>query len=203
MQISPVTRFVWRILFWLPVCFACWYYMAGVIALPVNILTDWLMSGLFPELIREVVANRHLLDVVCAFRPPAQSGLVVPAGQVAELVFTINSLIYGYSIPLYTGLILASPGEEMQKWLRWIVGFVVLSLIQVWGVSFDILKTIAFNLGAEASQLMHLSPIQKEGIVLGYQLGYLVLPAVAPLVLWIGFHQDFLLRLIQRQSPDK
>ncbi len=198
MQISPVTRFAWRVVFWLPICFAIWYYMAGVIALPVNLLTDWLMTGLFPDLIREVTPNRHFLDIVCAFTPPAQPGLIVPEGQVAELVFSINSLIYGYSIPLYSALILASPGDEMQKWFRWIIGFLVLSLIQVWGISFDILKTMLFGMGREVNQLLNFSQMQKEGVALGYQLGYLVLPAVTPLILWIGFHRDFLQELIEK-----
>jgi len=199
-MLSPVSRFSLHILLWLPICFGAWYYMAGVIALPVNLLTDWIMTGLFPELIREVSPNRQLLDVVCAFTPPEQPGLVVPEGQVAEIVFSINSLIYGYSIPLYSALILASPGNEMQKWLRWIVGFVVLSLVQVWGVSFDILKTLLFDLGKEVNTLLALTPMQKEAVVLGYQMGYLVLPAVTPLILWIGFHRDFLLELVERRG---
>lgn len=198
MQVSPVTRFAWRVVFWLPICFGIWYYMAGVIALPVNMLTDWIMTGLFPDLIKAVTPNRHLLDIVCAFTPPAHPGLEVPEGQVAELVFSINSLIYGYSIPLYSALILASPGEEMQKWFRWIIGFLILSLVQVWGISFDILKSMIFDLGKEVNQLLNLSQMQKEGVVLGYQLGYLVLPAVTPLILWIGFHRDFLQELIQK-----
>lgn len=198
-MLSPVSRFSLHILLWLPICFAAWYYMAGVIALPVNILTDWIMTGLFPDLIREVSPNRQLLDVVCSFTPPAQPGLVIPEGQVAEVVFSINSLIYGYSIPLYSALILASPGNEMQKWFHWIVGFVVLSLIQVWGVSFDILKTLLFDLGKEVNMLLAWTPMQKEAVVLGYQMGYLVLPAVTPLILWIGFHRDFLLELIERK----
>ena len=86
----------------------------------------------------------------------------------------------------------------MQKWFRWIIGFVVLSLIQVWGISFDILKSMLFDMGREVNQLLDLSQMQKEGVVLGYQLGYLVLPAVTPLILWIGFHRDFLLELIQK-----
>ena len=198
MQVSPVTRFALRVVFWLPICFAIWYYMAGVIALPVNLLTDWVMTGLFPDLIREVTPNRHLLEIVCAFIPPAQPGLSIPEGQVAELVFSINSLIYGYSIPLYSALIRASPGEEREKWVHWILFFAVLILIQVWGISFDILKSMLFDMGREVNQLLELSQIQKEGVVLGYQLGYLVLPAVTPLILWIGFHRDFLLELIQK-----
>lgn len=195
---SPVSRFVWRILLWLPLCFAGWYYMAGVITLPVNYLSSWLMSGLFPDAIREILPNRHILDVVCVFAPPVQPGLVIPEGQIAELVFSINSLIYGYSIPLYTALILSSPGDEMSKWRHWIIGFVILSLVQVWGVSFDILKTLLFNLGPEISQQMAFSSLQHEAVVLGYQFGYLVMPAVMPLILWIGFHRDFLAELIRK-----
>lgn len=200
MRASPISHFAWRILFWLPVCFAAWYYMAGVIAVPVRIITDFFMTGLFPELVRDVSANRHLLEVVCAITPPMQPGMVVPEGQIAELVFSVNSLVYGYCIPLYSALILASPGDERQKWLRWTTGFVVLTLVQVWGVSFDILKIILFDLGSAVNQNLNWTSWQKEGVILGYQMGYLTLPAVTPLVLWIGFHRDFLLELSQRHK---
>ena len=192
---SPVGRFFWRILLWLPLCFAGWYYMAGVISLPVSLLVDSLMTWLFPTAIGEIDPHGHMLDVVTLFTPPAQAGVVIPVGQIAQLVFSINALIYGFSIPLYTALVLSSPGNERQKWTRWALGFLILLLAQAWGISFDILKTLLFQMGPEMRQQMAFTRLEREMVALGYQFGSLVLPAVTPLVVWIGFHRAFLFTL--------
>ncbi|WP_456378912.1 exosortase H-associated membrane protein [Thiolapillus sp.] len=192
MQPNPIKTFMLKVLLWLPLCFAVWYYMRGVIGVPTFFLVDEIMSHWLPEFIKDIEFRGHLLNVVLQFTPPSLPGIQVPEGQVAELVFSVNSLMYGYSIPLYTALVLATPDEERAKWIHWSIGFVVLVLAQTWGVSFDILKTLLFKLDASLSSQLGFSALQKELVALGYQFGYLILPAVTPLVLWIGFHQKFL-----------
>jgi hypothetical protein len=184
-----------KVVLWLPVCFAVWYYMKGVIGVPTFFLVDWVMNNALPEFIKDIEFKGHLLNVVLQFTPPSLPDMKVPEGQVAELVFDVNSLAYGYSIPLYTALILATPGEERAKWIHWSIGFFILVLVQSWGVSFDILKTLTFRLDASLSSQLGFSSLQKELVALGYQFGYLILPAVTPLILWIGFHQEFLGKL--------
>lgn len=192
MPANPLRRFMLKVLLWLPVCFAVWYYMRGVIGVPTFFLVDWIMASTLPDFIRDIEFQGHLLNVVLQFTPPSLPDVQLPEGQVAELVFSVNSLIYGYSIPLYTALILATPDEERAKWIHWIIGFIILVLAQTWGVSFDILKTLLFKLDAGLSSQLGFSTFQKELVALGYQFGYLILPAVTPLVLWIGFQQKFL-----------
>jgi hypothetical protein len=184
-----------KVVLWLPVCFAVWYYMKGVIGVPTFFLVDWVMNNALPEFIKDIEFKGHLLNVVLQFTPPSLPDMKVPEGQVAELVFAVNSLAYGYSIPLYTALILATPGEERAKWIHWSIGFFILVLVQSWGVSFDILKTLTFRLDTSLSSQLGFSSLQKELVALGYQFGYLILPAVTPLILWIGFHQEFLGKL--------
>ena len=189
---SPVSRFFWGVVLWLPLSFAGWYYMAIVMTWPVTYLTDLVMTGLFPNAVTDVVQQGYMLDVATAFAPP---GAVQAPGRIAEMVFSVNPLIYGYSIPLFTGLMLATPGEEGDKWFRWTIGILVLIPVQVWGVSFEILKTLLFNLGPDVREAMGFAPWQLEAVALGYQAGYLVLPAVTPIVVWIAFHREFLARL--------
>ncbi len=195
MSASPVKGFMLKVLLWLPICFAVWYYMKGVIGVPTFFLVDWVMSHALPDFIKDIEFQGHLLNVVLQFTPPSLPDVKVPEGQIAEMVFSVNSLAYGYSIPLYTALILATPDEERAKWIHWTIGFIILVLAQSWGVSFDILKTLAFRLDASLSAQLGFSSLQKELVALGYQFGYLILPAVTPLILWIGFHQEFLGKL--------
>lgn len=75
-----------------------------------------------------------------------------PAPDSGTIAFDMNPLIYGYGLPLLTGLILASPGDLEGKIFRIFAGGVVLLPIQAWGVSFDVLKTLYFNFGQEVTQ---------------------------------------------------
>ncbi len=196
MPASPVKSFALKVILWLPLCFAVWYYMKGIVGVPTFFLVDSIMTAWLPDFIKDIEFQGHLLNVVLQFTPPSLPDIQVPEGQVAELVFSVNSLMYGYSIPLYTALILATPDEERAKWIHWVIGFIILVLAQTWGVSFDILKTLLFRLDASLSSQLGFTPYQKELVALGYQFGYLILPAVTPLVLWIGFHQKFIGELV-------
>lgn len=194
MDKRPVLLFFLKVLAWLPVTFGVWYYMAIVATWPVTWLVDGLLTGLFPDVISAI---RQLgFDLEVAVHYIAQTSMSgMPAGAKGELVFEVNPLMYGYCLPLYTALILASPSEEGQKWFRWLVGLLILQLVEVWGVSFSILKTLAFQMGPEVSAQLAFSPWQLNAVALGYQFGFLILPAVSPLVIWVGFHADYLKQL--------
>ena len=42
------------------------------------------------------------------------------------------------------------------------------------------------------AEQMGTTPLTRELLALAYQLGYLILPAVAPILIWAAFHRDFL-----------
>lgn len=191
---SPVGRFFLGVVLLLPLTFGAWYYMAILITSPLSYAVDWVMTGLFPQVISAVEQQGYTLDVVTRFSPPPGRGL--PPGRVGELVFELNPLIYGYSMPLYTALVLATPGKEGAKWGKWILGVLLLFPVQVWGVCFDILKTLLFRLDTEVGGQLGFAQWQIELIALGYQFGSLILPAVTPVVLWIAFHRGYLATLV-------
>ena len=159
-------------------------------------LPMWVAIMLVPEWIDAIVQQGHQVEVMTLFSPTAQPSLAVPEGQVAYLSFDINVLKYSYGIPLFTALMLATPGKDETQWTQWIIGLVILYLAQTFGVCLEMLKILAFSLGPEVSAQLDLSGLQQEMIALGYQLGYLILPAVTPLALWIGFSQQFLVTLV-------
>ena len=54
---------------------------------------------------------------------------------------------------------------------------------------------LAFDLGPEIRGRLDLAPWALEATALGYQFGTLVLPAVAPVALWLGQHRIFVASL--------
>ena len=87
------------------------------------------------------------------------------------------------------------------KWARWFVGMLLLIPIQVWGISTSIIKTLAFDLGPEARAQLGFAPWGYNLIALAYQFGYLILPPVAPIAIWLGQFRDFLGTLNARKNP--
>jgi hypothetical protein len=43
---------------------------------------------------------------------------------------------------------------------------------------------------------MGTTPLTRELLALAYQLGYLILPAVTPILIWAALHRDFLGELV-------
>lgn len=194
MSRNPLYAFLWRVLLWMPGAFFVWYQLGTLLTWPVAVASRWLMTGFFPGWIVAIEQPGRRLDVVTAFAPPAG-----PAD--ASLVFELNPLIYGYSVPLLIGLTLGVRGLDWGPVGRMLLGVLLLVPVQVWGVCFEILKTLAFNLGPGVSDGLGLQDWQYEGIALGYQFGYLILPAITPVGLWILFHRDFVQSLTKREEP--
>ena len=194
MKLSPVTAFFFKTLLWLPIAFGIWYYMAILLSHPAAWLTEWLLSHLLPDVIDKIWLSGFTLEVDTKIHPTFQAGMSA-ATQAGFLSTSVNPLIYGYSFPLYTALILASPESESKKWGYWMMGMLILFPVQAWGLSFDIIKTLTFQMGAAVSQHLNFARWQADTVAIGYQLGYLILPAVSPLVIWMAQHQAFLLEL--------
>ena len=192
---SAIYRFLVKVLLWLPVCFAAWFYFAALLTLPVTWFLRAVLPLIMPDVIDTVEQNGFLLDVVTGFTF-SQVGMDPPGGQDGLLVFETNPLIYGYGLPLLVGLVLAAPATEQQRWYRIAIAIAVMIPVEIFGVVLDILKTLVFNLGPGVAMKMGLEGWQREVVALGYQFSYLILPAVTPVVLWILMHRDFVETLV-------
>ena len=191
--------FFLRVLLWLPAAFAAWYYLSILHVTPIAWLSDIALAGFFPEAFAGVEQHGNRVEVATRLGVELLRAGVAPSG--ATIAFDLNPLIYGYGLPLVTGLILASPGELESKVFRIVVGGLVLLPVQAWGVSFDALKTLYFSLGPEvaraAKNAVGLAP---DAVVLAYQFGFLILPAVTPILVWVAMNTRYLRTLAPRLS---
>ena len=119
--------------------------------------------------------------------------IVSPPTGNDVLGYHSNPLIYSYGLPLLYSLILATP--EKDKWLKLIIGTFFLLPTELFSMVFSILKTLTFEVGAAFQQQQGLSQIDIDSIAIAYQAGTLIIPMVAPLIIWVAMHHRFLQRL--------
>jgi hypothetical protein len=155
------------------------------------------MTWSFPNLVEQVAQQGNALTVVTAV--PAQT-TVKGVARMGTLVFEVNPLKYGYCVPLYTALLLATPASEAAKVIGWLVAMLLLTAVQVFGIATEILKTLAFQLTPEAQALLGFTNLGYEGLALAYQFGFLILPPAVPIVLWFAQFRPAVSGLLDRKS---
>ncbi len=194
---KPILRFMTLTLLWLPFAFFIWYRYGAVLNWPVAWLLEGILPAQFPGLITSVEYQGGMIHLIIPYRTPE----ILAAGKRAELVADINPLAYGYGLPMLIALIIASPGREAVQWLRGVVGYGVIVLVQVFGCYFDGLLILQFKLPPELNSQLVLSSWQRDLIALGYQMGSLILPAVTPVVLWFVLYPAFPVSLLRLPAP--
>lgn len=181
---------------WLPMGFFLWFYLADWLVWPVGRIADLILTALMPDAIDGLQQVRHSFDVYTLI--PAER---LVEGRVALLTWSVNPMIYGYGVPLLFGLIMATPGlSPWHRILQMLTGYLVLVLVQVWGVCWEVLKDMALKTGPLAARVVSELGLPDNLIALCYQLGYLIMPAVLPLMLWILMNRRFLDQYIARPA---
>lgn len=171
--------FLLRTLIWLPICFAGWYFASILFTIPLRGLAELALTRSFPAVFSAVAQDGNALVIVTNLSANAD-------GRAGELVFSINPLKYGYCVPMFTALVLATLGiEDSRAALNWLLGMLILTATQVFGISAEALKIVAFQLNAEARELLGFSAWGYELLAVAYQFGYLILPPVTPILIWL------------------
>ena len=167
---------------WMVFGFMFWYYLSAFHGVPVRLLANEILTRVLGNEFWNILPNpdRHYLFQVQTHIP-----FLFPDGSREALGFIVNPLIFGYGLPLLFGLVMASGASVIRKTLTLLGGYACVMLIQVWGVVWQTLKTLAFNFGADAHQVVIDAGISDELIALCYQLGVLIFPPLVPVILWV------------------
>jgi hypothetical protein len=192
-----IKGFTLGVLFWLPVCFAVWYFSSILFVVPFAETLNLLSTSLLPQVISAVEPNGNELRIVLALEVDDYSTGVLRTG---EMLFDLNPLIYGYCVPLYTALLLASPGSDGRRLVAWLNAMVILFLVQILCIQAGIFKIVAIDLAAKTHPLLGYRDWGYETVAIIYQLCYLILPGVAPIGLWIIQFRGFVMQLADSQS---
>jgi len=167
---------------WMLFGFMLWFYLSAFHGAPARILSGEVLSQILGSSFSRIVEepNQHFL-----FQVETTIEYVFRDGTEEILGFVVNPLVYSYGLPLLFGLVMGSDVSWLRKLSILLVGYVTITFVQVWGVVFQSLKMLAFNFGAETHAIVNAAGVSDGAIALGYQLGTLIFPPLAPVFVWV------------------
>jgi len=167
---------------WMLFGFLLWFYLSAFHGVPARILSGAVLSEILGSHFHHIVVqpDQHFL-----FQVETTIPFVFRDGSKGILGFVVNPLVYSYGLPLLFGLVMGSDASWRRKIGILLLGYVTITLVQVWGVVFESLKMLAFNFGSETHEIVRQAGVSDTAIALGYQLGTLILPALAPIFIWV------------------
>jgi hypothetical protein len=187
---ARLPRFVLAVLAWLPVTFAVWYFAAPIILWPATLIIELIARVSLSDLVSGVEQNAAIVAFTTTLKP----GNAVAGGLVSV---EVNELLYSFGLPMFAALTLAAREPHWARALA--IGYAVLIPTVVWGVLADFLKNVAITAAPQVVSQTGFSPLSRELIVFAFQFGSLILPAVAPAIVWVLTHRAFLERV--RRAP--
>ncbi|MBE5316339.1 MAG: hypothetical protein H4O13_13180 [Xanthomonadales bacterium] len=199
MQLSPLRQFILAAALWLPACFFLWAVLISPILLPVAKIAQLVLLQLLPQTVELIEQDGQNFEVVTRLMTEADA-----SGRVGQLVLTSTPMIYAWCLPLFAGLVMAAPIEVRQRLKQFAIGVPVLWLVVSWGAVFDALYLLQFQAGPLGEAALQQAGLAPNFVAMGYQFGYLILPPVVPIVLWIGLNSAFLQELVEftREPPE-
>lgn len=167
-------RLVARILLWFVPCVAAWFWLApaadGLVASGARVLANLVVK----DVVREIEVAPGLVTFVTTMSVKGQAGV---------LAVDANPRLFTYGFALFAAIVLGARWRA--AWWGLPLGALAVSLVAMWGVAFDLLGHLVRS-APEALRAHGVTQGTANLIALGYQLGTLVLPAVAPTVIAVG-----------------
>jgi hypothetical protein len=183
---SPLARFILAVLAWLPATFAIWYFAAPILLWPAALLAELVGRTGFANIVRTV----EQAGVIVTFTTSLKPGQAIAGGIVTV---DVNMLLYSFGLPLFAALTLAA--RERRRIRTLLIGYGVLLPAIAWGVIADFLKNIAITAPMQVVSQTGFAAWQRETIAFAFQFGTLILPTVAPAIVWVLTHRSFLERM--------
>ncbi|MDO8861851.1 exosortase H-associated membrane protein [Haliea sp. E1-2-M8] len=179
-------RFIGLVVLLMIPCFALWYALGALPAAPAVWLAQFSMPWAMPEIFAKVTLDQNKLMVFSQFGE--RNGAIVPLAEAEyQLAFPQSIRLLSYSIPFYTALHFASSIEASVE--RYARSLLVLWVLMFVGIIAVALKDVMLGVGAPMHEASGL-PLPPEAIGLLYQFSVLIVPTVAPILLWAWVVRD-------------
>lgn len=167
---------------WMLFGFMVWYFLSAFHVVPARLASEAILGQMLGDDFRRIVAesSQHYI-----YQVETNIAFMFPDGTTEALGFLVNPLIFSYGLPLLFGLTMGSNAGWGRKIGLLLIGVVVITLVQIWGVIWQSLKMLAFDFGPQTLAVVQSHGISETAIALCYQLGTLIFPALAPVVVWV------------------
>ncbi len=179
-------RFVLRVVAWLPLTFAIWYLAAPLLVWPDALLAEFFTRSAF-DWVKGVEQTGPLITFVTSLKPTLPANAV---GMKAVVSVESNVLLFSFGLPMLAALILAAREPHRVRML--LVGYAVLLPFQTFSIVADFLKNVAILAEPAVTAQTNFSAWQREVVAFCYQFGTLIMPTVAPAIVWVLMHRRFL-----------
>ncbi|MEE4278186.1 MAG: exosortase H-associated membrane protein [Halieaceae bacterium] len=175
----PLLRFVLSVAALLPAMFGIWYAAGAALSAPAALLAESVLQLWIPEFVAQFQRNGAVLTVVSSYGEAA--GAFFPAEEVGNRIgFSVNTRILSYSMPFFAALYFSTPLRGGLDRFAW--GFITLWLLLAVGIVATVLKDFMLTMGA--AFLDNASVPTADIIALAYQFSTLMVPPLAPVLLW-------------------
>jgi hypothetical protein len=167
--------------------FALWTIASGPIALPAIGIVGMLLTNWFPDVVNALYASGSEAILMTEFGENA--GQLIPLSEAEyRLGFEVNTQILSYSFPFYTALHFATEKKTYLADYLW--GVLILYALFIFGLMCLCLKTLMVNVGAPFFNQPGVFVPNAEVIAITYQFSVLIVPTLAPAVLWMWQSKD-------------
>ena len=187
MPARSLAPFLLLVAAWMVVTFFLWWVATPVLTWPVTILSQLVTRIGWSDLVQSVEQHGEMITFVTTVKP---AGAALATGAKAVLEVQSNARLFSFGLPLLAAMILATREPHPLRDLS--VGYALLVPLQTFSVVADFLKNLVSEPGV-ATQL-GLGAFEREAIAFSYQFGTLILPTVAPAIVWVLMHRRFLER---------
>lgn len=186
---SPFVVFVASAFGWMLALTVLWTQISPWTSYPVGVISSVALEQGAPMWVREVRLKPGVMDVDTRVAIPVPSA----GGRRAEVTIDVNPARYAYGLPIFLALLLAARGTG--RLMRGVVGYLVLLPAQAFSLSMYALMQLVLAAQVNA-RLLRIAPWQLELLVYGYQVGSLVVPTLAPILVWLWLDRQFVAKVV-------
>lgn len=181
-QSSELARFITVFLLLLLPCFLAWASMNHWLAGPAVWLCDAVLTAWMPAVVDTVLLNGSQAVVMTNFAEV--DGVYVPLANAAEQIgFSADTRLLSYSFPFYAALHFAT--RQSERWTNLGIGFWVLFPLMVVSLICVSLKNLMLGLGPLLYEQGTVFVPGNHVIGISYQFSILIIPCVAPILIWV------------------
>ncbi|MDA8522649.1 exosortase H-associated membrane protein [Acidovorax sp. NCPPB 4044] len=161
-----------------------WTRVSPWTSYPVGLVAAVAMEHAAPGWVRESRLAPGRLEVDTSVAIATQQ----TGNRMVEITLESDPGRYAYGLPIFLALLLAARGPG--RAVRALAGFALLVPLQAFSLAMQLLMQLLLTAQFDVRAL-RVEQWQMEALVYGYQLGSLVVPTLAPIVVWLWLDRAF------------